>query len=58
MQVTAAHPPGTASWTPDPALPGYVTGGGLETDLIFHHGIDLAEFAAFPLLSDAGGSGA
>ena len=47
--------PGTASWTPDPALPGYVTDGGLETDLIFHHGIDLAEFAAFPLLSDAGG---
>ena len=29
-----------------------VTDGGLETDLIFHHGIDLPEFAAFPLLDD------
>src|SRR4051794_27570795 len=32
-----------------------VTDGGLETDLIFHHGVDLPEFAAFPLLDDAGG---
>lgn len=39
----------------DPAMPGYVTDGGLETDLIFHHGVDLPEFAAFPLLDDAGG---
>jgi S-methylmethionine-dependent homocysteine/selenocysteine methylase len=32
-----------------------VTDGGLETDLIFHHGVDLAHFAAFPLLdSDQG----
>jgi homocysteine S-methyltransferase len=44
-----------ASWAPDPALPGYVTDGGIETDLIFHHGVDLPEFAAFPLLSDAAG---
>jgi homocysteine S-methyltransferase len=28
----------------------YVTDGGLETDLIFHHGVDLPEFAAYPLL--------
>ena len=28
----------------------FVTDGGLETDLIFHHGVDLPEFAAFPLL--------
>jgi S-methylmethionine-dependent homocysteine/selenocysteine methylase len=46
---------GTTSWTPDPALPGYVTDGGLETDLIFHHGVELAEFAAFPLLVDPKG---
>jgi homocysteine S-methyltransferase len=46
---------GTASWTPDPVLPGYVTDGGLETDLIFHHGVELAEFAAFPLLVDPKG---
>ncbi|MGB7447742.1 MAG: homocysteine S-methyltransferase family protein [Ornithinimicrobium sp.] len=27
----------------------YLSDGGLETDLIFNHGIDLPEFAAFPL---------
>ena len=43
------------SWVPDPALPGYVTDGGLETDLIFHHGVDLVDFAAFPLLIDPKG---
>lgn len=33
----------------------WVTDGGLETDLIFHHGADLPEFAAYPLLrSDDG----
>lgn len=35
--------------------PQWVTDGGLETDLIFHHGVDLPMFAAFPLLSDPGG---
>ncbi|MDG4825585.1 homocysteine S-methyltransferase family protein [Asanoa sp. WMMD1127] len=40
-----------------PALPQLagrpvVTDGGLETDLIYHHGADLPEFAAFPLLAD------
>lgn len=33
----------------------FVTDGGLETDLIFHHGVELPDFAAFPLLDDAGG---
>jgi homocysteine S-methyltransferase len=33
----------TADWR-------YVTDGGLETDLIFHHGVDLPEFAAYPLV--------
>ncbi len=33
----------------------YVTDGGLETDLIFHHGVDLPEFAAFPLVEQAAG---
>jgi homocysteine S-methyltransferase len=32
-----------------------VTDGGLETDLIFHHGVDLPAFAAFPLLDDERG---
>jgi len=27
-----------------------VTDGGMETDLIFHHGADLPLFAAFPLV--------
>jgi homocysteine S-methyltransferase len=34
---------------------GWVTDGGLETDLIFHRGIDLPDFAAFPLLDSDGG---
>lgn len=29
-----------------------VTDGGMETDLIFHHGVDLPCFASFPLLND------
>jgi S-methylmethionine-dependent homocysteine/selenocysteine methylase len=28
----------------------FLTDSGLETDLVFHHGIDLPAFAAFPLL--------
>lgn len=35
----------------------FVTDGGMETDLIFHHGVDLPDFAAFPLLDTAGGRG-
>jgi homocysteine S-methyltransferase len=33
----------------------FVTDGGLETDLIFHHGADLPEFAAFPLVEQEAG---
>src|SRR3954453_13357603 len=33
----------TADWS-------YVTDGGLETDLIFNYGVELAEFAAYPLM--------
>jgi S-methylmethionine-dependent homocysteine/selenocysteine methylase len=36
----------------------FVTDGGLETDLLFHHGFDLPEFAAFPLLQDGAGRAA
>ncbi len=36
----------------------FVTDGGLETDLLFHHGFDLPEFAAFPLLEDRAGRAA
>lgn len=32
-----------------------VTDGGLETDLIFNHGVDLPDFASFPLLDDEHG---
>ena len=46
--------------TPGTALPqssGHpvVTDGGLETDLIFHHGVALPDFAAFPLVDDVRG---
>lgn len=43
--------------TIDHVLPaaGYVSDGGLETDLIFNHGVDLPEFASFPLVEDAAG---
>ncbi|MFT4284626.1 MAG: homocysteine S-methyltransferase family protein [Protaetiibacter sp.] len=34
----------------------WVTEGGLETDLIFNHGIDLPAFAAFPLVNDGAGA--
>lgn len=33
----------------------FVTDGGLETDLIFNRGVDLPEFAAFPLLDSQDG---
>jgi S-methylmethionine-dependent homocysteine/selenocysteine methylase len=32
-----------------------VTDGGLETDLVYHHGVDLPDFAAFPLVDDEEG---
>ncbi len=39
---------------PLPQLSGrpMVTDGGLETDLIYHHEVDLPDFAAFPLVDD------
>ncbi len=33
----------------------YLTDGGLETTLVFHDGIDLPDFAAFPLLDTEAG---
>jgi S-methylmethionine-dependent homocysteine/selenocysteine methylase len=33
----------------------FLTDGGIETTLILHRGLDLPEFAAFPLLEDAEG---
>ena len=32
-----------------------ITDSGLETDLVFHHGVDLADFAAFPLVDNGPG---
>ena len=34
----------------------FLTDSGLETDLIFHHGYDLPDFAAFVLLDDKAGT--
>ena len=45
----------TGTALPRPATAPTVTDGGMETDLIFHHGVDLPEFAAFPLLDDEDG---
>lgn len=50
----------TTTTRPTPTLPRrggppFVTDGGLETDLIFHHGVDLPDFAAYPLLDAPGG---
>ena len=36
----------------------FMTDGGLETTLVFHEGIDLPDFAAFPLLDDVAGRAA
>ncbi len=36
----------------------FVTDGGLETTLIFHDGLELPHFAAFPLLQEAAGRAA
>jgi len=33
----------------------FLTDSGLETELIYHQGVDLPQFAAFPLLDDADG---
>lgn len=33
----------------------FLTDGGIETSLVFHEGVDLPEFAAFPLLHRPGG---
>lgn len=33
----------------------FITDGGLETELVFHDGIDLPHFAAFPLMDDDDG---
>src|SRR5690349_12038385 len=46
---------GTTSWRLPEAARGWVTDGGLETDLIFHRGLDLPDFASFPLLDDPQG---
>ena len=45
----------TTPWRLPDTGAGWVTDGGLETDLIFHRGIDLPDFASFPLLDDADG---
>ncbi|KGN29091.1 hypothetical protein N798_15875 [Knoellia flava TL1] len=35
--------------------PRWLTDGGLETDLVFHHGVELPRFAAYPLLDSPRG---
>lgn len=45
----------TAAWRLLEVAAGWVTDAGLETDVIFHRGIDLPDFAAFPLVEDEPG---
>ncbi|WP_457190683.1 homocysteine S-methyltransferase family protein [Nocardioides sp. P5_E3] len=45
----------TTTWQLPETARGWVTDGGLETDLIFHRGLDLPDFASFPLLDDPAG---
>ena len=45
----------TTTWQLPDSARGWVTDGGLETDLIFHRGLDLPDFASFPLLDDPAG---
>lgn len=40
---------------PEPGGASYVVDAGLETELIYRHGFELPEFAAFPLLEDEHG---
>lgn len=44
-----------ATTNPRSEVRGWVTDGGLETDLIYHRGVDLPEFAAFPLVGSEPG---
>jgi homocysteine S-methyltransferase len=48
---------GPTTWRLPDTARGWVTDGGLETDLIFHRGLDLPDFASFPLLDDPVGLG-
>lgn len=45
----------TATTTPTWLSGNYIGDGGLETGLIYDYGLDLPEFAAFPLLDEASG---
>lgn len=45
----------TPFWRTAASSTGYVSDGGLETDLVFHHGVELPDFAAFPLVEDEQG---
>ncbi len=54
--TTDAHTHACRSALPQLRGPGlFVTDGGLETELVFHDGLDLPAFAAFPLLENVGG---
>ena len=48
----------STDWRLPETKQGWVTDGGLETDLIFHRGLDLPDFSSFPLLDDPQGRAA
>ena len=53
---TPSGQPSRAGGLLETAMTQYVTDGGLETDLLFNHGAELPEFAAFPLVDDPSGA--
>src|SRR4029077_9460489 len=56
MTTTDARSSGRSQRLPQTTGDGlFVTDGGLETELVFHDGIDLPCFAAFPLLDEPDG---
>ena len=50
--------PTPTTWRLPEVAAGWVTDAGLETDLIFHRGFDLPDFASYPLLDDERGRSA
>ncbi len=57
LRTGTSGPPGPGRVPASRTAP-FITDGGIETTLIFDHGIDLPDFAAFPLLEAPVGRGA
>jgi hypothetical protein len=54
---TGTNPASRPTQLPHLTGPIFISDGGLETTLVFHEGLELPDFAAFPLLDTAEGRG-